>query len=181
MKEVRDRLRDSSRLFKYVTIANDILHSRMLDENVYDLPARYRALVRDWVRLLKDMIDGIPETLAGASGAPLSPTPRLTQIIDAIERIRSETAGVSLEAFEADWRKRWLVERGVEIISEASGRLSEEMKARHPKIPWPEVAGIGDVVRDFERVKPDILWRVARDYLGPVERACRTELATAGG
>jgi hypothetical protein len=61
MKKVRVRLRDSSRLFKYVTIANDVLHSRMLDENVYDLPARYRALVRDWVRLLKDMIDGIPE------------------------------------------------------------------------------------------------------------------------
>jgi hypothetical protein len=25
-------------------------------------------------------------------------------------------AGVTIEAFEADWRKRWLVERGVEII-----------------------------------------------------------------
>ena len=69
----------------------------MLDENVYDLPARYRAIVRDWVRLLKDMIDGIPETLAGASEAPPSPIPHLTQIIDAIERIRSEMAGVSLE------------------------------------------------------------------------------------
>jgi len=31
---------------------------------------------------------------------------RLADIIDAIEHIRSETPGVTLEAFEADWRKR---------------------------------------------------------------------------
>jgi len=53
-------------------------------------------------------------------------------------------AGVTLEAFEPDKRKRWLVERGIEIISEASRHLSDELKARHPQIPWPKVAGIGN-------------------------------------
>ncbi len=48
---------------------------------------------------------------------------RLTDIVEAIELIRSEMAGVSLAAFEHDVRKRWLVERGIEIISEASRRL----------------------------------------------------------
>jgi uncharacterized protein with HEPN domain len=46
--------------------------------------------------------------------------PRLIDIIEAIENIRGEMAGITLDAFEADWRKRWLAERGVEIISEAS-------------------------------------------------------------
>jgi len=50
-----------------------------------------------------------------------SPVPRLTDIIEAIELIRSEMAGVTLQAFEPDRRKRWLVERGIEIISEARG------------------------------------------------------------
>jgi uncharacterized protein with HEPN domain len=182
MKKVGVRLRDPSRLIKYVTIANDVLHSRMLEENVYDLPARYRALVRDWVRLLKDMIDGIPETLAGVSEAPPSPILRLMQIIDAIERIRSETDGVSLEAFEADWRKRWLVERGVQIISEASRHLNEELKARQPKIPWAKVAGIGDVLHyGYDRTKPEKLWKVATRYLLHLEGVCRAELAAAGG
>jgi uncharacterized protein with HEPN domain len=63
--------------------------------------------------------------------------PRLTDIIEAIERIRSVVADVTLDAFETDWQKRWLVERGVEIISEASRHLSTELKARHPEIPWP--------------------------------------------
>jgi hypothetical protein len=72
--------------------------------------------------------------------AKQSPVPRLTDIIDAIELIRSEMAGVTLEAFESDRRKRWLVERGVEIISEASRHLPVALKARHASIPWPKVA-----------------------------------------
>jgi uncharacterized protein with HEPN domain len=73
--------------------------------------------------------------------AASSLAPRLTDILDAIEHIRAEMAAVSIEAFEADWRKRWLVERGVEIISEASRRLTDELKVRHPEIPWAKVAG----------------------------------------
>jgi len=38
-------------------------------------------------------------------------------------------------SLEFDKRKRWLVERGIEIISEASRHLSEDLKARHPEIP----------------------------------------------
>ena len=61
--------------------------------------------------------------------APPSPVLRLVDIIEAIELIRSEMAGVTTEAFEPDRRKRWLVERGIEIISEASRHLGDELKA----------------------------------------------------
>jgi uncharacterized protein with HEPN domain len=60
---------------------------------------------------------------------------RLTDIIEAVELIRSEMVGVTLQTFESDKRKRLLVERGVEIISEASRHLSDELKERHPEIP----------------------------------------------
>jgi uncharacterized protein with HEPN domain len=112
--------------------------------------------------------------------AQSSPIPRLTDIIEAIELIRSEMAGVTLAAFEPDRRKRWLVERGIEIISEASRHLSEELKARHPEIPWAKVAGIGNVLRhEYEDVAHDVLWHVVRDDLPPLETACREELARA--
>jgi uncharacterized protein with HEPN domain len=61
--------------------------------------------------------------------------PRLTDIVEAIERINGVLENMSLEAFETDWQRQWLVERGVEIISEASRHLTDEMKARHPEIP----------------------------------------------
>ncbi|MGC2204215.1 MAG: HepT-like ribonuclease domain-containing protein [Stellaceae bacterium] len=103
---------------------------------------------------------------------------RLTDIIEAIELICSELAGVTLQSLESDRRKQWLVERGIEIISEASRHLSDELKARHPEIPWAKVAGIGNVLRhEYERVAYDVLWRVVHDDLRPLEKACCEELA----
>jgi uncharacterized protein with HEPN domain len=113
---------------------------------------------------------------------PSSPVARLTDIIEAIELIRTEMAGVTLAAFEPDRRKRWLVERGIEIISEASRHLSDELKGRHPTIPWSKVAGIGNVLRhEYEDVAHDVLWHVVRDDLPPLEQTCRQELARAQG
>ena len=37
---------------------------------------------------------------------------RLRDIVEAIEHIRSVVSAVSLDQFESDWQKRWLVERG---------------------------------------------------------------------
>ena len=73
--------------------------------------------------------------------------PRLADIIEAIERIRRVLDGVTLEAFEQNWEKRWLVERGIEIISEASRHLTDDIKERRTEIPWPKVAGIGNSLR----------------------------------
>jgi uncharacterized protein with HEPN domain len=97
---------------------------------------------------------------------------RLTDIVEAIERIRQVIGNLDLEEFEADWRQQWLVERGVEIISEASRHLSADVKARHPAIPWSKVAGIGSVLRhDYERVAADVLWKLATVDLPVLDRA----------
>jgi len=107
-------------------------------------------------------------------------SPRLVDIIEAIERIRHVLDGVTLEAFEQDWEKRWLVERGIEIISEASRRLTDDIKTRQPQIPWSKVAGIGNVLRHaYDHVAPDVLWKLVQDDLLALERACRYELEAA--
>jgi uncharacterized protein with HEPN domain len=103
---------------------------------------------------------------------------RLMDIVEAVEHVRSETADVSLDAFKSDWRKRWLVERGIEVISEASRHLTDAMKARHPEIPWRRIAGVGNVLRhEYDRIALDVLWRLAQDDLPLLDRVCRQELA----
>ena len=52
--------------------------------------------------------------------APHPLIPWLSDIIEAIERIDGVMGDIPIGAFEADWQKQGLVERGVEIISEAS-------------------------------------------------------------
>lgn len=107
-----------------------------------------------------------------------SPLARLTDILEAIELIVSELRGVELRALESDRRKRWLIERGIEIISEASRRLPDTLKARHPELPCRKVAGIGNILRhDYEIIAYDVLWRVVHDELPILEKLCREELA----
>ncbi|MBV9785880.1 MAG: DUF86 domain-containing protein [Acidisphaera sp.] len=107
--------------------------------------------------------------------------PPLANIVEACALIRSDMWGVTLDAFEADIRKRWLVERGLEIISEASRRLPDDLKARHPEIPWPKVAGIGNVLRhEYEHVAAPILWKLVHDDLPVLEAACLAEIAATG-
>jgi uncharacterized protein with HEPN domain len=102
----------------------------------------------------------------------------LADIIEAIELIHAEMADVTIQLFENDRRKLWIVERGIEIVSEASRRLPEELKIRHPHIPWRKVAGIGNILRhEYQQVAYDILWRVVMDDLPVLEAACKIEAA----
>jgi len=103
---------------------------------------------------------------------------RLIDIIDAIDLIGKEVAGVSINTFGTDRRKQWVVERGLEIMSEASRRLPGEMKTRRPEIPWRQVASIGNILHhEYERVAYDVLWRVVIDHLPALDEVCREELA----
>jgi uncharacterized protein with HEPN domain len=98
--------------------------------------------------------------------------PRLADIIEAIERINVILADVSLDAFENDWQRQWLVERGIEIISEASRHLPDDLKARNPEIPWQKVAGIGNVLRhNYESIAAPVLWKLVQADLPTLEKA----------
>lgn len=107
---------------------------------------------------------------------------RLVDIVEACERLRGLLADVPLQSFEGDWQKQWLVQRGVEIISEASRHLPDDLKARHSQIPWRSVAGIGSVLRhDYEHVAASILWTLVQVDLPTFEQICRNELAAIQG
>ncbi len=103
--------------------------------------------------------------------------PRLLDIVEAIERIHAVLKDIPLEEFEADWQRKWIVERGVEIVSEASRHLTTELKARHPDIPWQKVAGIGNVLRhNYENIAAPIMWKLAKADLPALEEVCHKEL-----
>jgi uncharacterized protein with HEPN domain len=60
----------------------------------------------------------------------------LAHMLDNIERIRGWTEGMTFEAYQADPMLRDATERCLERISEASRRLSGNVKARQPQVPW---------------------------------------------
>jgi uncharacterized protein with HEPN domain len=93
-------------------------------------------------------------------------------ILEAIERVEEITRGKSLGDFEASWQLRWLVQRAIEIISEASRAIPDELTSTEPEIPWRKVRGIGNVLRhDYEGLSDRIIWNVVLDELPRLKRA----------
>jgi len=53
------------------------------------------------------------------------------------------------------------IARNLEIIGEASKRVSLSFREDHPEIPWKQMAGMRDVlIHDYEGVSPEIVWLV---------------------
>jgi uncharacterized protein with HEPN domain len=91
---------------------------------------------------------------------------RIRDMLEAIDEFVHATAGKTFEDFQGDWLLRKAAERGVEIISEASRHLPEDLKARHPYPRWRHVAAIGNVLRhEYHRVEDQIVWSVIQDEL----------------
>jgi len=110
----------------------------------------------------------------------LSDTERagLADILANIDLADAFVAGMDYGAFLADARTFYAVTRCLEIISEASRRLSEELKARHPDIPWRQVAASGNIYRhQYEDVVHRLVWGTVHDFLPALRTMAETELS----
>ena len=82
--------------------------------------------------------------------------------------------------FQADLRTVYAVIRYLEIISEASRRLPEALKARRLTIPWRQIAAAGNVYRhDYEDVAAHFVWETVRGDLRELRAAVEQELSAA--
>jgi uncharacterized protein with HEPN domain len=99
-------------------------------------------------------------------------------MIDAIAEIESFVAGKSYNDYRASALLRRGVERDIEIISEASRRVPADLLARHPKIPWHQIAAIGNILRHaYRAVDSSIIWTVVTVELAPLQRAVEGMIA----
>jgi uncharacterized protein with HEPN domain len=85
--------------------------------------------------------------------------------------------GHNYESLRDDLRALYAVIRSLEIISEASRRLSDELKARHAGIPWREMAAAGNFYRhNYEDVTPRRVWKTLHEDLPPLRASVDQEL-----
>jgi uncharacterized protein with HEPN domain len=90
-------------------------------------------------------------------------------------------AGLNYESFSGDVRTVYAVIRCLEIISEASRRLSDNLKARHPSIAWKQMASAGNVYRhDYEEVAARIVWDTIEKALPLLRAVVLDELSRPG-
>lgn len=68
----------------------------------------------------------------------------LLDIVNAGKRIQDYIAGRDQDSIEADSQARAAVLYEFLIMGEAVKRLSSEIRASHPDVPWSEMAGMRD-------------------------------------
>jgi uncharacterized protein with HEPN domain len=91
------------------------------------------------------------------------------------------TVGFDHEASAADPRTVYAVTRCPEIISEASRRLPDDLKTRHPSIAWKDMAAAGNIYRhDYEDVAEQQGSDAVQIDLPPLRVVIQQELAAFG-
>ena len=84
----------------------------------------------------------------------------LRHISDAVAAIEEYASGVTFEAFSGNRLLKDGVVRELEIIGEATKRLSAALIAAHPEVPWRDIAGMRDkLIHEYFGVDIEAVWR----------------------
>lgn len=90
----------------------------------------------------------------------------LADILEAVEKIKKYTAGLSFEMFIEDSKTLDAVIRNFEIIGEAANRLPEEYKDKYPTIDWFRIIGFRNrIVHDYMGIDYKIVWTIVQKYI----------------
>ena len=94
---------------------------------------------------------------------------RLRDILTAIATIQRHPTD-DYERFQRDEVLRWFFRAQVQIIGEASFKLSDAVRDSHPEVPWPAIIGMRHIlVHDYFDVEWEILWEVLQTHLSPLQ------------
>lgn len=88
---------------------------------------------------------------------------RIEHMVDACEKLIRFT-DVDYGIYENSDEKQAAVARYFEILGEAAGKVSDDLKKRHPNIPWSIASALRNIlIHDYVKVDYSELWKTAKD------------------
>ncbi|MDI6770825.1 MAG: DUF86 domain-containing protein [Anaerolineales bacterium] len=86
----------------------------------------------------------------------------LWDMLDSARAVQQFISGVRFQEFLGDRKLQLAIERCVEIIGEASRRVSQEFKQAHPEIPWKRILSQRNILaHEYGEIKQERMWQVA--------------------
>lgn len=99
---------------------------------------------------------------------------RIQDILDAVAAVQTYTAGMTFEAFTLDRRTVDAVVRNFIVIGEAAIHIPDEICARNPEIPWPDMRAMRNfVVHEYFGVSERVLWDTIHEDLPGIVKPLR--------
>ncbi len=84
---------------------------------------------------------------------------RLAHMLEAAHDALSFAKGRSRESLTADRMLLRSLERALEIVGEAAGKVSPEFQSAHPEIPWGDMIGMRNrLIHAYFDINPLIVW-----------------------
>lgn len=103
---------------------------------------------------------------------------RLTHMIEAAEAAQRFTAGRQRADLDTDQMLLFAVVRAVEIVGEAAGKVSPEVRAAVPGLPWAAIVGMRNrMAHAYFNIDHDMVWQTVQHELGPLLQLLRAALA----
>lgn len=98
----------------------------------------------------------------------------IDHILDCIRKINEFSNGFSLNEFLTNELVQDAIIRNIEIIGEASKKISNETKHTYNDIPWKEIAVMRDkLVHDYLGVDVNVVWKTIKEDIPTLEKKIR--------
>jgi uncharacterized protein with HEPN domain len=82
------------------------------------------------------------------------------------QRVLSFAQGLSRVELETDVMRHSAILYQIEIMGEATKRLSSSYRNEHPEIPWRDIAGMRDIIiHQYDRINFEVVWDVTQDNI----------------
>jgi uncharacterized protein with HEPN domain len=93
----------------------------------------------------------------------------LTHILECITNIETYLPNGKQDFFSSKLIQDAVI-RNLEVIGEATKRISKEFRDQHKSVPWREMAGLRDVlIHDYFGVDNGIVWNVVEKEIPPLK------------
>jgi uncharacterized protein with HEPN domain len=85
----------------------------------------------------------------------------LQHIKEMVDFLHENYSSLTLQQLANDFEKRKTTKRCLEIIGEATKKISKDFRKGHPEIEWRQMAGLRDIlIHNYDNVDYEILWNV---------------------
>ena len=93
-------------------------------------------------------------------------TAYLWDMLDAARMVEQLSSGQDFVRYSKDRRTQLAVERSLEIIGEAAGRVSDLFRNAHSEIPWRQIIGQRNIlIHEYGEVKQERIWKVVKENI----------------